>query len=47
METDLLGGDDNFNCTIQELKQGKLEYLVKESPNFNCTIQELKQLCSP
>ena len=35
--------EDNFNCTIQELKHikdGRIEY---HRANFNCTIQELKR----
>ena len=33
----------DFNCTIQELKQGLVTNGAHNSDNFNCTIQELKR----
>ena len=34
--------DENFNCTIQELKHEKLGSYGVRQVYFNCTIQELK-----
>ncbi len=35
--------DEDFNCTIQELKQERKGLIDQVNRNFNCTIQELKR----